>query len=236
MDTADLGALATLGEFFALPAAAGPSWQPVATLCGDPETLRVYVSRTRAATAAGFGVDEADVPVRAAASAVHLSIAARLLSPAIGAAACLAAVPSLTSDSVFWQRDTSHRPPLGAAGLTWSPVTDARSAADRINQTLLADVLCQLNVTLRQAVSLPPQVMWGNIASAANGAVTVLAQTRPEAGDFGRALVREMIAAEPLLGAAEITHGRFRRRNCCLFYQVPGGGYCGDCVLVDQGP
>ena len=23
----------------------------------------------------------------------------------------------------------------------------------------------------------------------------------------------------------------FRRRSCCLYYRVPGGGLCGDCVL-----
>ena len=26
----------------------------------------------------------------------------------------------------------------------------------------------------------------------------------------------------------------FRRRSCCLYYRVPGGGICGDCVLVDR--
>lgn len=236
MQTPNLSALAALGEFFALPTAAlptsqGDSWRPVATLCRDADTLRDYAFRMRAATAAGFRVGEADVAVRAAASALHLSIAARLLSPAVGAAACLSAVPLLTSNSVFWQDDSTHRPLLGAAGPTWSPVTDARAAAARINETLIDDVLRPLNIAMQQALSLPPQVMWGNIASAANGAVSVLAQTRPDAEVFGRALVREMIAAEPLLGSAEFTAGRFRRRNCCLFYQVPGGGYCGDCVL-----
>ncbi|MEU7551440.1 (2Fe-2S)-binding protein [Streptomyces sp. NPDC044571] len=23
----------------------------------------------------------------------------------------------------------------------------------------------------------------------------------------------------------------FVRRSCCLYYKVPGGGFCGDCVL-----
>jgi FhuF-like iron-sulfur protein len=23
----------------------------------------------------------------------------------------------------------------------------------------------------------------------------------------------------------------FRRRSCCLYYRVPGGGLCGDCTL-----
>lgn len=237
METPNLSALAALGEFFALPTARPEpqvdSWRPFATLCGDADTLRDYALRMRAATAAGFRVGEAAVPVRAAASSVHLSIAARLLSPTVGAAACLSAVPLLTADSVFWQDDSSHRPLLGAVRPTWSPVTDARAAAARITETLIDDVLRLLNTAMQQALSLPPQVMWGNIASAANGAVTVLAQTRPDAEGFGRELVQAMIAAEPLFGTAEFTAGRFRRQNCCLFYQVPGGGYCGDCVLLN---
>jgi ferric iron reductase protein FhuF len=27
-------------------------------------------------------------------------------------------------------------------------------------------------------------------------------------------------------------HWSFRRRSCCLFYRVPGGGTCGDCILT----
>ncbi|WP_158167809.1 (2Fe-2S)-binding protein [Mycolicibacterium smegmatis] len=232
MENRNLGALAALGEFFALPVA-GDSWRPVDTLCGDAAILREYTSRMRAATATGFGIGVDDVPVRAAASSLHLSIVSRLLSPAVGAAACLSAVPSLTPDSVFWHDDSSHRPALGVSRVEWSPVPDAGSAAAEITAMLVDGVLRLLNTAMQQAVSLPPQVMWGNIASAANGAVTVLAQNRPGAEGFGRALVRDMIAAEPLLGTADVTDGRFRRRNCCLFYQVPGGGYCGDCVLVD---
>ncbi|MEU9111287.1 (2Fe-2S)-binding protein [Streptomyces sp. NPDC048483] len=26
----------------------------------------------------------------------------------------------------------------------------------------------------------------------------------------------------------------YRRRNCCLYYRVPGMGTCGDCVLNRQ--
>ncbi|MGB7360913.1 MAG: (2Fe-2S)-binding protein [Mycobacterium sp.] len=31
--------------------------------------------------------------------------------------------------------------------------------------------------------------------------------------------------------AATYTQGRFVRRSCCLFYQAPRAGLCGDCVL-----
>lgn len=113
MDAGKTDPIAALGEFFALPAADPATWRPIRSLCGDQAAVHEYTMRTRAATAVGFGIDETDVPVKAAASSVHLSITARLR------------------------------------------------------------------------------------------------------------------------GTAEFAGGRFRRRSCCLFYQVPGGGYCGDCVLVD---
>ncbi len=76
-------------------------------------------------------------------------------------------------------------------------------------------------------------MLWGNVISAANGAVTVMSQTRPECEQPGRALIAALMATDQLAGAAAHIDGTFRRRNCCLFYLVPGAGYCGDCVLVD---
>ncbi|MFN6551662.1 (2Fe-2S)-binding protein [Mycolicibacterium septicum] len=233
MDAGKTDPIAALGEFFALPAADPATWRPIRSLCGDQAAVHEYTMRTRAATAVGFGIDETDVPVKAAASSVHLSITARLLSPVVGAAACLGTVPLLTLDSLFWQPDSSHRPALGTAGAQSVTETDPNRAATVIAGSLIGDVLSLLNDTMRLAGTLSPQVMWGNIASAANGAVTVLAQTRPDAQTRGRDLIDALIATEPLRGTADFAGGRFRRRSCCLFYQVPGGGYCGDCVLVD---
>ncbi|MUL81344.1 MULTISPECIES: (2Fe-2S)-binding protein [unclassified Mycolicibacterium] len=232
MDAGESDSIAALGEFFALPAVDPTTWLPIGSLCGSQTVLHQYTVRARAATASAFGVDEADVPAKAAASSVHLSITARLLSPVIGAAVCADAIPLLTLDSLFWQRDSSHRPPLGAARVEWASETDVHRAAAIIAGSVIGNVLNLLNETMRLAESLPPQAMWGNIASAANGAVTVLAQSRPDAEPRGRDLINALIATEPLRGTADGVGARFRRRSCCLFYQVPAGGYCGDCVLT----
>ncbi|MGV9803751.1 (2Fe-2S)-binding protein [Mycobacterium sp. NPDC003449] len=234
MDIPDLRAVAGLGEFFALPeVSADPSWAPVMSLLGDASAVHRYALAARSAIAAGMAVEAASVPLKAAASSVHLSIVARLLSPAIGAAGRFGAVPMLTPETLFWQPTSSHRPALGAGRVSWAPATDPRRAAAAIVDPLIADVLAPFNETMRQAVSLSPRVMWGNIASAAHGAVTVLTRACPESAGRARGLVAALIATDPLTGSAGIVDGRFRRRNCCLFYQVPGGGYCGDCVLVD---
>lgn len=233
MDAGKSDPIAALGEFFTLPAADPATWRPIRSLCGDQAAVHEYTMRTRAATAAGFGIAETDVPVKAAASSVHLSITARLLSPVVGAAVCLGTVPVLTLDSLFWQKDSSHRPALGTLGADSVTEADPRRAAAVITESLIGTVFSLLNNTMRLAESLSPQVMWGNIASAANGAVTVLAQSRPDAEARGRELIHALISTDPLRGTADLVGQRFRRRNCCLFYQVPGGGYCGDCVLVD---
>lgn len=231
MDGPDLGSVARLGEFFALPPA-DDSWLPITGLVTDAATLRDYAARTRSAIAAGFPVEESRIPHRAAASSLHLAIAARLLSPVVGAAACFDAIPLLTSKSLFWQRSSNHRPTLGAAGVEWVSVGDPGGAARAITDSLILEVVGPFNETMRRATSLSPQVMWGNIASAANGAVTALTRLRPSAQRRGREVVRGLLVDDPLAGAAEFVDDRFVRRNCCLFYQVPGGGYCSDCVLV----
>ncbi|WP_203787341.1 (2Fe-2S)-binding protein, partial [Paractinoplanes rishiriensis] len=53
------------------------------------------------------------------------------------------------------------------------------------------------------------------------------------------AIVEAMLRLPPLAGTARLIRpdpSRNRwflvRRNCCLYYRIPGGGYCGDCVLT----
>jgi ferric iron reductase protein FhuF len=44
------------------------------------------------------------------------------------------------------------------------------------------------------------------------------------------------VAAGPLAGTGSFTGDRFTRRSCCLYYQAPRSGLCGDCVLVTSQP
>ena len=83
------------------------------------------------------------------------------------------------------------------------------------------------------------QVLWGNVASALAGAMTMLIEAHPEQADTTAGLVERLLEREPLTGTGEVvrpeaSHPRrfLVRRSCCLFYRVPGGGYCGDCVLT----
>jgi ferric iron reductase protein FhuF len=88
------------------------------------------------------------------------------------------------------------------------------------------------------ALSVSPKVLWGNVASAVNGAATVLAGGRPDLAAEARAVAGLLMArpAQRGAGAAETSAGApFRRRSCCLIYRAaPGkaGPLCGDCVLA----
>lgn len=81
--------------------------------------------------------------------------------------------------------------------------------------------------------ALSRKVMWGNVMSAANGAVTVMALSQPQYESRGRELVRALMETENLSGTARFEHNKFVRRSCCLFYLAPNSGLCGDCVLAE---
>lgn len=222
-----LAALAELGGYFALPHAHGREWQPLPRLFDDA-VLRGHVTATRDAIAGAAGCPPGRVPVRMAASSFQLGVAARLLSPAIGAAVCFGAVPVLDAGSIRWRSSDGHAPLFAAADPAW--VTTGAPAAT-IAATVIA-ALTTLGDRLHSLVSLSPQVTRGNLTSAANGAVTVLAMTRPDLEPAGRTLVRGLLDTEPLAATGSFTDGTFRRTSCCLFYQGPMGGLCGDCVLT----
>jgi hypothetical protein len=92
--------------------------------------------------------------------------------------------------------------------------------------------LWPLVAAVRAAVRVAEGLLWGNAASALAGALGVLARARPRHAAAARRLVDELLAAPPLRGTGAFGPQGFRRRSCCLYYRVPGGGLCGDCALL----
>ena len=220
---------AALGDYFALSEPGPGEWQELPAMF-RPETVIEFVDRTRAAIAASTGCTTDDIPVRLAASSFQLGVAARLLSPAIGAATCFSAMPLITPDALAWEAN-GHSPRFAMTELEWINTPSAQVAAAAISRSVVATILGPLNETLRSVTALSSQVTWGNVISAANGAVTVVAMSRPECESRGRAVVAALMDTEQLTGTGSFVDGRFMRRSCCLFYLSPGSGLCGDCVL-----
>ena len=78
-------------------------------------------------------------------------------------------------------------------------------------------------------------LLWGNAASALAGALGVLVRAQPwlrePATALAAALLARRLADTGELGVTGEGLG-FRRRSCCLYYRLPGGGLCGDCALA----
>ncbi len=220
MDRA-LADAALVGPYFAVetdPDVADHSlWRPFTELCGRALPGQV------ANVGAHLGGDEP----RVAGSLLFQGVAGRLWSPILATAVQHALVPDLDPARTFW-RAASPGPILlaapGARGLPADAGTVLRVVADRHLRPLAEAV---------DAVTpLAEGLLWGNAASALAGALTVLTGARPRLATAARTLVEELLDMPPLRGTGTFEAYGFRRRSCCLYYRVPGGGKCGDCALL----
>ncbi|MEW1911628.1 (2Fe-2S)-binding protein [Kitasatospora sp. NPDC085895] len=173
---------------------------------------------------------------RVAASVVHLGLASRLWSVALGVAALGGVVPDLHPD-----RAHGTLPARGTFEL-WLPdrPTAADSPlADGLRQAVAVENLAPLAAAVRSVAPVAERLLDGNAASALVGAGRVLAAApsvrHTGAARRAEALVRDLLDTPPLEGAGSVTATdrplAFRRSSCCLYYRVPGGGVCGDCVF-----
>jgi hypothetical protein len=212
-----LRAAAAVGPYFVWePWSAGAGWRPLAELT-DPEVVAERVLAARGALVTMFGLDEDAVPPRVIASITFLGLASRLLSPALGAQVLGGVLPAA---ELWWKP---------VAGGPW-PIAYRDAVA---GEALLAPVPPVL-AAFQERFALSPQVLWGNVASALAGAAGLL----PDA-ERAFAVVAAELAEPPLAGMGSLVRPDPRyarqflvRRNCCLYYRIPGGGFCGDCVLT----
>jgi hypothetical protein len=228
----DLAGLRSLGGFFVLrtgepPCAALPA---LAHAYGDaaggsaehPLAVRV---RTVAASL------RAPEP-RVAASVAQQALMARLWSAALGCAVLYGRIPDLDPRLLRWD-------PTGSApdDLWLTSVRGLPADADTLADTVLHGHLRPLSAALRARHRLAPGLARGNAASALAGAARQLARLahdhgRPRAGDHARGLAARLLAHPLLAGTGTLGDTGFRRRSCCLYYRVPGGGVCGDCCFT----
>ncbi|WP_405010077.1 (2Fe-2S)-binding protein [Kitasatospora sp. NBC_01539] len=196
------------------------------------------IARKSAAAARQLGTAEP----RVAASIVHLGLAARLWSVALGTAALGGAVPDLDPDRAHFAL-----PPQGPLDL-WLPhafrlprpaVTGPGDPlVEQLHRTVVVANLASLAAAVRSVAPVAPRLLDGNAASALAGTVRVLGNDpelrRTGAARTAAALARALLDSPPLLGTGTHTGPdptAFRRNSCCLYYRVPGGGVCGDCVF-----
>ncbi|MET9885514.1 (2Fe-2S)-binding protein [Streptomyces sp. NPDC006430] len=214
--------LAAVGPFFTVPYGKEPpgdGFRPLGELYG--ERLQQYVAEVGRRIGSGAG--------RVAASTAQFGIASRLWSLGLGCAALGGRVPDLGVDRVWWRL-----PAAGSLEL-WLP-DPGRGAlpVEELGENVLGN-LAVLGADLRARYAVSPKVLRGNAASGLVGAVRVLIDRVP--GGPAVSVAAQLLAeGGPLGGTGTFLHEEglgvaFVRRSCCLYYQVPGGGLCGDCVL-----
>ncbi len=206
--------LARLGPFFVVEAVDEGPWRPLDDLVSGA-ALAERVAWTAEALSVRAGVD---VEERVAASTASLGIFARLLSPAIGAAILGAEAPD--PRSLRWQPVEGG--PMRLAALTWG-----RHAPSVVVDLVIAPLVERLDT--EHGVSA--KIGWGNAASAVHGAARMAAQADPALAPAAGRLLRDLLKHPHLTQTADVGPP-FVRRSCCLYYRLPGGGYCGDCVLA----
>ncbi|MFJ4863359.1 MULTISPECIES: (2Fe-2S)-binding protein [unclassified Streptomyces] len=213
--------LAAVGPFFTVPYGTeppGPGFRPLTALYG--ERLAPYVAQVGRRIGSG--------PGRVAASTAQFGIVSRLWSLGLGSAALGGRVPDLSADRVWWRM-----PDAGSLQL-WLPEPGPGLPAEELGRNVLAN-LAVLDAALRERYGVSAQVLRGNAASGLVGALRVLIDRVP--GGAAVELAGALLAdGGALAGTGTFIHEEglgvaFERRSCCLYYQVPGGGLCGDCVL-----
>jgi hypothetical protein len=243
-----LAAAAGAGPYFALePWADGAGWRPAILLATDPAVLANWVSHARAVIAGRAGLAAAEVAERVAASIVFLGLAARLVSPPLGAAVLGGVVPDLTLDNLWWRPVDGGPVPLAADPVTGQEIGDAASggrlddAAALLSERCVQGMAGPVAGAFQARFRLSPLVLRGNIASALAGAAGMLARSFPDRAETAGQLTARVLALGPLRGTGELVQPdasqprRFLvRRSCCLYYRIPGAGTCGDCVLTPE--
>ena len=188
------------------------------------------------------------VELRVAASVGQLGLAARLIAPVFGAAVLSGRVPGFDLAQARWIPGDGSMFPLslpataleGTETLDGAETVDVRALAFGIEGWWLDGPVRDL-VDGCAALSVSGQVLWGNVASAVNGAAVMLIRSQPGLRARTTALAEALLATPNLAGRSGGTpaSAEFRRRSCCLIYRTaPGGrgGYCGDCVLAASEP
>jgi ferric iron reductase protein FhuF len=169
---------------------------------------------------------------RVAASLTVLGYAARLVGPTLAV---------LLRDGILLDTDPArvHHAYAPGTGFTLTMPEPAGWAAPLTawGGTVVDGHLAPVIRSVRAAVPVAAGLLWGNVASGLTGALAAITGPVPLADCHEAGLV--LLDHGPLRGSGylDVRAGRlrFRRRSCCLFYRLPGGGTCGDCPLTPRG-
>jgi ferric iron reductase protein FhuF len=158
---------------------------------------------------------------RVAASLFFLSYTARLLCPTVAARVLGGTAPDIRPDNLWWRYSPTDGLQVRLAEPTSGPG--------------IAEAMTPVVEAIREESGVAAGLLWGNAASSLAGGLRTLARAGAATAEECLAVGAELFAEPPLLGMGEFVpfpgEVVFRRRSCCLYYRLDGGGTCGDCPL-----
>jgi ferric iron reductase protein FhuF len=240
-------AAAEVGEFFDLLRPL-PDGRPLALLVSSPSAHEARVAGTGRALAGRVGVPPEDLPRRAVASLLFLGVTARLVAPPFAAIVLAGVAPEITLETAMGGELADGRYVLTLTtfaaldddleeSLDGSLDESLDGLGDRLGRQLLVGQISRLVTTFAGREALHPRLLWGNVASVVASTGRLVANHDPTRTDAARRLTQVLLAHPLLSECGEYrTMGdpaviSYRRRSCCLYYQLPGAGLCGDCPL-----
>lgn len=232
----DVGRVNMFFEVGTGPLAQG--WERVSALVtpAGGELVAAEVRRVRARLGSLSGGGAEDVEWRVGASLFHQGLASRLLSPVLAAALCHGV--RLRAAHLLFEPGRSGPLTLRTAQTRVEPVPRTPAeVAERVDETVVGGILAGVEEALTGIGRISPGLLRGNTAAALAGAARALGGARGEHRPGAEEVVRLMLERPSLKGTGGYTGvdraglAVFRRTTCCLYYRLPDGGLCGDCVL-----
>lgn len=216
--------------------AAQRQWRTVADLWCDAGCLSERVNTAREFLRSRT---HADVELRACASISSLGLISRLLAPPLATACVAEVIPRLDPQRTHWRPVVGGPVPIGLSMVDGVVVGSAAEAATELERTVLRPCVEPVLTAYSRQFRLSPRVLSGNAASALAGAAGMLLASPTALRIDPVEVVTAMLGRPSLVGTGgyvrpfdDSAEQFFVRRSCCLFYRIPGGGTCGDCVLV----
>jgi hypothetical protein len=158
---------------------------------------------------------------RVAASLFFLGYTARLLCPTVAAHVLDGAIPDIRPGNLWWR----YEPETGLQVRLSEPVVGPG----------IAESMAPVVDAIRDVVPVASGLLWGNAASSMAGALRTMSRTGTASAEECLVTGAKLFAEPPLKGTGDFIpfpgEVTFRRRSCCLYYRLDGGGTCGDCPL-----
>jgi ferric iron reductase protein FhuF len=161
---------------------------------------------------------------RVAASMVVLGYAARLVGPTLAVLFRDGILLDVRPGRVryAYHPDTGFRLSLPEPAARPGPVE--AGLVEGWHGTVVDGHLARIVDAVGSDTRIAAPLLWGNVASGVAATLRVLGVHRPALLDRGP--LRDSGTYRP--------DGTFRRRTCCLYYRLQGGGKCGDCPLIHR--